>query len=71
MKILALCLSLVGLATQHELLDQAEIIAQVEASKPTWTAGHNHKFDGMSLEEIKGLMGTILETPEELKLPIK
>lgn len=69
MKLLALALSLVGLATSHELLDQAEIIAQVQATDAKWVAGHNHKFDGMSLEEVKTLMGTILETPEELKLP--
>lgn len=37
----------------------------------SWVAGHNHKFDGMTLTEVKSLMGTILETPENLRLPLK
>jgi hypothetical protein len=42
----------------------------VNSQKTTWTAGHNHYFDGRTMEQIKSLMG-VLETPEELKLPEK
>ncbi len=51
-------------------LDQASLIEHVNSLKTTWTAGHNHYFDGKTMEEIKGLMGT-LETPSHLKLPEK
>jgi hypothetical protein len=71
MKILALCLSLLGLTTQHDFFDQAEIIAEINALKSEWKAGHNHYFDGKTVQEIKTLMGTFLETPEHLKLPLK
>jgi hypothetical protein len=36
----------------------------------SWKAGENKYFEGRSLQDIVGLMGT-LETPEHLKLPIK
>lgn len=51
-------------------LDFKSIIDHVNSVQTTWTAGHNKYFDGMDLETIKHLMGT-LETPEELKLPLK
>jgi hypothetical protein len=37
----------------------------------TWTAGVNTKFLGMSDEDISSIMGTILEEPEDMKLPPK
>lgn len=51
-------------------LDFKTIIDHVNSVQKSWTAGHNEYFDGMDLETIKGLMGT-LETPEHLKLPVK
>jgi len=54
-----------------ELLDQRSLIEHVNSlSDVTWKAGHNHYFDGKSMEEIKRLMGA-LETPKEMKLPEK
>jgi hypothetical protein len=35
-----------------------------------WKAGENKYFEGRSMVDIVGLMGT-LETPESMKLPIK
>ena len=51
-------------------LEQDPIIEHVNSLGAKWTAGHNHYFDGRTLDEIKSLMGT-LETPEHLKLPLK
>lgn len=33
-------------------------------------AGHNKRWDSFTAETIKSQMGTILDEPEELKLPI-
>lgn len=71
MRFAILFLATLGLTTQHDLLDQEAIAAEVRSQTTTWTAGHNHYFDGRTLDEIKGLMGTYLETPEEMKLPLK
>ena len=51
-------------------LDFTSIIEHVNSVQKNWVAGHNKYFDGMDLQTIKGLMGT-LETPEHLKLPLK
>ncbi len=51
-------------------LDQQPLIEHVNNLKTTWKAGHNHYFDGKTMDEIKGLMGT-LETPSHLQLPEK
>ena len=59
-----------GVALSTNFLDQNIFIEHVNSLKTTWTAGHNHYFDGKTIDEIKSLMGT-LETPEHLKLPLK
>lgn len=51
-------------------LNQEAINLEVNDKSPLWVSGHNHYFDGQTLDEIKILMG-VLETPEEIKLPIK
>lgn len=51
-------------------LNQESIINSINDLKSTWKAGHNHYFDGKTIDEIKKLMGT-LDTPEHLKLPLK
>lgn len=55
---------------ERTFLDFKSIIDHVNSVQKSWTAGHNKYFDGMDLEQIKHLMGT-LETPEEFKLPLK
>ncbi len=40
-------------------LDFKSIIEHVNSAQKSWTAGHNKYFDGMDLETIKGLMGTL------------
>ncbi len=47
----------------HYFLDQEEIIEEVSKIQKSWVAGHNKYFDGKTIEEIKGLMGTKLDTP--------
>ena len=77
MKVIALLivslLTISAVARFHKkvMLDQKSIIDHVNSVQKNWVAGHNKYFDGMSLETIKGMMGTILETPEHLKLPVK
>ena len=51
-------------------LNQDAIIKEVSSQSPLWVSGHNHYFDGQTMDEIKILMGS-LETPEEIKLPLK
>ena len=76
MKVIALLivslLTISAVAKFHKkvFLDQKSIIDHVNSVQKNWVAGHNKYFDGMDLQTIKGLMGT-LETPEHLKLPLK
>jgi len=32
----------------------------------TWKAGHNSRFEGMTLDEVKGMMGALFE-PEWMR----
>lgn len=60
-----LLIALIALAMSKNIfLNQEEIISQVNKAQKNWVAGHNKYFDGRTMEEIKALMGTILETPE-------
>ncbi len=68
MKTIILALVLTTALAGDLFLEQQPIIEYVNNLKTTWTAGHNHYFDGRTMDEIKSLMGT-LETPEHLKLP--
>lgn len=40
-------------------LDFPSIIEHVNSVQKNWVAGHNKYFDGMDLETIKGMMGTL------------
>jgi len=40
-------------------LDQKSIIEHVNSVQKDWKAGHNHYFDGKTVDEIKYLMGTL------------
>jgi len=40
-------------------MDFKNIIEHVNSVQKDWKAGHNHYFDGMDLEQIKHLMGTL------------
>jgi cathepsin B len=67
-----LLIALITLAMGKNIfLNQEEIVAEVNKAQKSWVAGHNKYFDGRTIEEIKNLMGTILPTPLEHKLPIK
>lgn len=70
MKTFILAVLVATACSKNLFLEQGPIIDYVNGLKTTWTAGHNHYFDGKTLDEIKSLMGT-LETPEDLKLPLK
>ena len=67
-----LLIALIALAMSKNIfLNQHDIIEEVNKAQKSWVAGHNKYFDGRTIEEIKNLMGTILPTPLEHKLPIK
>lgn len=70
MKYLSLLLLLATAFSMNIFLDQKSIISEVNSLQSEWVAGHNHYFDGMTLQEIRNLMG-VRETPEDQKLPMK
>jgi hypothetical protein len=39
--------------------NQNPIIEEVNAQKPLWVSGHNHYFDGKTVDEVKRLMGSL------------
>jgi cathepsin B len=47
-----------------------EIMQEVNEMNTSWKAGVNERFNGMNLQEVKGLLGA-LKTPEEKKLALK
>lgn len=64
-----LALTLVNGAPQPILRPlSVEMIEHINAQKTTWKAGHNKRFDGVSIDIIKGMMG--LKGFEMLGLPI-
>jgi cathepsin B len=68
--LVVLAFTTIGAARENKVfLDFKNIIDHVNSVQNNWKAGHNHYFDGMDLEQIKNLMGT-LETPDHLKLPL-
>ena len=38
------------------------LLAHINAEKPSHEAGHNMRFDGVSIAEARGLLGAILKT---------
>jgi cathepsin B len=41
-----------------------ELIQNINSQESTWTAGHNNKFDGMTIGQAKSLLGSILGGPK-------
>lgn len=70
MKTIIFALAVTAALAGNLFFDQQSMIEHVNSLKASWKAGHNHYFDGKTMDEIKQLMGT-LETPEHLKLPEK
>lgn len=70
MKTVIFALAVTAALAGNMFFDQQSMIEHVNSLKTTWKAGHNHYFDGRTMDEIKQLMGT-LETPSHLKLPEK
>jgi cathepsin B len=69
----AFCLVFVAVCTAHshipvhfEPLSQ-EIIDYINSLDTTWKAGKN--LEGASTPYLKGLLGTFLEVPNDLRLP--
>jgi hypothetical protein len=50
MKTIVLALVLSVALTGNTFLNQQAIIEHVNSLKTTWTAGHNHYFDGRTME---------------------
>lgn len=70
MKSLIFALGAASVYAESTFLEQQPLVEHINKLETTWKAGHNHYFDGKTMDEIKGLMGT-LETPSHLKLPEK
>jgi len=65
-----LCVAVAYAAPQPELRPNSpELVNFVNAQKPTWTAGVNKRFEGLSIDVIKGMMG-VKGMDEPLGLPI-
>lgn len=60
--VLLIALVVTTVVAKRVFLDFKTIAEKVNSLQNSWKAGHNHYFDGMDLEQIKSLMGT-LETP--------
>jgi hypothetical protein len=60
--IIVILFTVSAVLSRIELLDQQSIIEEVNRHEISWKAGHNHYWDGKTLDEIKHLMG-VLETP--------
>lgn len=68
MKAALLCFAFcafVAVAFANLALDDT-IIQQVNLGESTWTAGRNKRFEGMSLEDARKLLGTRLDRPGKL-----
>ena len=51
-------------------LDLSKHIERVNSNpNSTWVAGVNEKFEGASLKEIKGLMGTVVDPDWAILMP--
>jgi len=48
-----------------------DMIEYVNAAKTSWKAGHNKRFEGLKIKDIKKLCGVPLETSVEDILPVK
>ena len=53
-------LTLLALALcRLEFFNQRPLIEEVMNHKPLWVSGHNHYFDGKTVDEVKRLMGAL------------
>jgi cathepsin B len=49
-------------------VNQPDIITKINNMNTTWTAGHNSRFDNMTLKDVVRLLG-VIETPKEMIVP--
>ena len=62
--------SIVELLNEEMPLDLSAHIETVNSNpKSTWVAGVNSKFEGASLNEIRSLMGTVVDPDWVIRLP--
>ena len=73
-KYLIVATSITILLTAFSLYESSKSTTFIDRINSTpgvaWKAGENKYFEGRSMQDIVGLMGT-LETPESMKLSIK
>ena len=71
-RVLLLLLSVLAILGQHKhFFLMNEYAEEVNRMQSTWTAGYNPRWEAFTLDAIKSQMGTILDEPEEVKLPLK
>ncbi|XP_071955774.1 cathepsin B-like [Antedon mediterranea] len=65
------CLGMVQAKTLYGLKPLSQdMVNYINYINTTWKAGHNKNFEGMTIKQIKGMMGA-LPVPESMKLPRK
>lgn len=70
--IITAIIGLIGLAQgnhefQHSPVNNLQLITEINEMQTTWVAGHNKRFDNLSVADVKKLLGA-LKTPEDKKL---
>jgi cathepsin B len=68
--LLSLCLSLTHSFDLLRSVNNPKVIEEINKKTQTWTAGTNERFDKLTVEEAKMLLGS-LPVPEKYQLPIK
>jgi cathepsin B len=59
-----------GFLDEKAPAESEHIITYVNSLQNTWVAGHNSRFEGLTLGDVKGLLGALKE-PVDRKLPMK
>lgn len=65
------CSRFCNLSIEDSEFNHEELVATVNARQTTWTAEVSSKFQGMTIEEAKRLMGTVVDPLWTLNSPKK
>ena len=66
-----LCASEPFFVSSEGIFDHERHITAVNSANTTWTAGHNAKFAGMTLSEIRQHLGTVVDSDWTVQIPTK
>lgn len=57
-------------SVSHSVYLNSYIVNKVNSMKTTWVAGYNPRWDGMTKEQIKHMMGVITDRKPAITLPV-